>query len=139
MKRIEALGMSIAREHEAFEPGSEAFQTLNPGLLRSFSILRDEKVNTSGVREFANFQAGWQALLNNLQAKCAGRTKASGYDGLLTPDSTLNDLAKTFGYLNLRRVVEFLQDALSDKAINEHTKLVFFLENHGHGNSSTTR
>lgn len=121
--------MAIAREHEAFEPGSEAFQTLNPGLLRSYAIGgvgRVNTVNSDGVRLFSNFQAGWQVLLNNLQAKCAGRTKAKGYDGLLTPESSLMDLTKTFRYLNVRKVVAFLQDALSDQAITELTKLSFF-------------
>ena len=136
--------MSIAREYEAFEPGSEAFQTLNPGLLRSFSTMRKEPVTDSGIRKFQHFQAGWQALLNNLEAKCSGRTKAAGYSSFLTSDSSLKDLTKTFNYLNVRRVVEFLQDALSDKAISENTKLVFFLESNGHsngnsGHSSTAR
>ncbi|MCU1305166.1 MAG: hypothetical protein JWQ87_5450 [Candidatus Sulfotelmatobacter sp.] len=119
--------MAIAREHEAFEPGSEAFQTLNPGLLRSYAVDRVDRVNSDGIRLFANFQAGWQVLLNNLQAKCEGHTKARGYDGLLTPDSSLMDLTKTFRYLNVRRVVEFLKDALDDHAITELTKLSFFI------------
>jgi hypothetical protein len=138
VKRLEALGLAIARENNALDPGSEAFQTLNPGLLRSHSVVeRVEATNTNGIRILDTFQAGWQALLNNLQAKCNGRTRAKGYDGKLTPDSSLSDLVKTFRYLNVRHVVDFLQDALDDRAITEQTKLNFFtFEEGANGNGS---
>src|SRR5580692_3653498 len=98
--------MAIAREHEAFEPGSEAFETLNPGLLRSYIFTSGQAVNKAGLRTFPNFQAGWQVLINNLEAKCGGHTKARGYDGILTPNSSLMDLTKTFKYVNVRRITD---------------------------------
>lgn len=141
MKRIEALALAIARENNALEPGSEAFQTLNPGLLRSHSVDRVDPINSNGIRTFLTFQAGWQALLNNIHAKCAGRTQARGYEGRLTIDSTLADLIRTFRYVSARHIIDALQDALQDRAINERTKLGFFLEglngNAGNGHSST--
>lgn len=144
MRRIEALAMAIARENQSFEPGSEAFQTLNPGLLRAYAHIADRPspANSDGIRTFTNFQSGWQVLINNLEAKCAGRTKARGYDGLLTPESSLMDLTKSFRFLNVRNIVAFLKDALEDHAITELTKLSFFIEEkpyvHGHSNAANT-
>lgn len=129
MNRLEALAMSIAREHSALEPSSEAFQTLNPGLLKSHSVDRLNVVNSEGTRIFTSFQGGYRALYANLLAKCSGKTKANGDKGWLSPASSLADLCKTFRYINTRNVVEFLQDVLEDKAINERTPLEFFIEN----------
>lgn len=128
MNRLEALALSIAREHQSFEPSSEAFQTLNPGLLKSHSVDRLNVVNSEGTRIFTSFQGGYRALHANLLAKCSGKTKANGDKGWLAPDSSLSDLCKTFRYINTRSVVEFLQDVLEDKAITERTPLQFFIE-----------
>jgi len=131
VRRLEALAIAIAREHEAFEPSSEAFETLNPGLLRwanRIDRINPPPKNKRGTRIFTNFQSGWQALLNNLQAICLGKTKAVGYNGFVTPDSSIIDLSRPFAPVNIRRVVEFLQEALQDRAITELTKLNFFTE-----------
>jgi len=128
MNRLESLALAIAREHQSFDPGSEAFQTLNPGLLKSHSIDRLNVVNAEGTRVFTSFQGGYRALLSNLEAKCAGKTKANGEKGRLSPDSALADLCKTFRYLSVRNIVEFLQDALADRAITDRTPIKFFTE-----------
>ena len=134
MQRIEALACAIAHEYDAFNPSSEAFSTLNPMMLRSYSLERLNVVNETGTRVFKSFHAGWRAGVANLEAKCSGKTRATGDNGQLTPDSTLKDLVKTFRYVQPRKVVEFLQDALEDRAISETCPLRYFLEgtNNGH-------
>lgn len=126
--RLEALALAIAKENQAFEAGSEALDTLNPGLLRSHSLDRLNPVNTNGTRIFTSFQGGYRALISNLSAKCEGKTRASGESGRLSPASSLADLISTFRYTNPREVVYFLQDALGDRAIAESTPLSFFTQ-----------
>lgn len=128
MTRIEALALSIAREHQAFEPFSDACGTLNPGMLRSHSVDRVNRVNAEGLRIFNSYQAGHRALVANLQMKCEGKTSARGNVGKLCPASSLGELCKTFRSVNIRNVVEFLQDILDDRAINERTPISFFTE-----------
>lgn len=129
MDRLEALALAVAHENDALNPGSEAFVTLNPGMIRSHSLERLNPVNENGVRTFKRFEDGLRCLTGNLRAKCSGATNAKGYAGRLSPDSSLKDLVKTFNYIQVRKVVEFLQDALEDKAVTEMTPLRFFLEN----------
>jgi len=119
--RIEALACAIASQNDALNPGSEAFVTLNPGMLRNYSLDRLNVVNENGTRVFRSFHAGWRALVANLEAKCNGKTRAVGENGKLTPESQLKDLVKTFRYIQSRKVAEFLRDALDDAAISETT------------------
>lgn len=132
MIRIEALALAIANQNDALNPGSEAFSTLNPGMLRNYSIERLHPANENGTRIFRTFHAGWCSLTANLEAKCKGQTRAKGdfHNGhaVLNSDSTIRDLVKTFRFVQPRKVVEFLQDALDDKAISETTPLRFFIE-----------
>lgn len=130
MKRIEALGMAIAHAYNALDPSSEACRTLNPGLLR-LSIATKQPVfptNENGVRIYTSFQGGFRALIVNLTAKCLGETHAHGEEGRLSPDSPLADLCKTFPFVNVRNVTEFLQDTLDDSAITARTPIAFFLQ-----------
>lgn len=134
MNRIEALAMAVAREHQAFEPCSESCATLNPGMLKSHSTDKVNRVNSEGLRLFDSYKAGHQALVANLQMKCEGHTKdhsapaAYTSNGKLTPASPLMELCKTYRSVNVRNIVEFLQDVLEDKAINERTPISFFVE-----------
>lgn len=134
MIRIEALAVAIAREHQAFEPCSEACSALNPGMLRSHSVDRVNKVNAEGLRVFDSYKAGHQALVANLKMKCEGHTAnhsapaAYTDNGKIGPSSPLTDLCKTFRSVNIRNVIEFLQDVLEDRAISERTPISFFVE-----------
>lgn len=123
MHKLEALALAIAHQNQALEPGSEAFCNLNPGLLKTHDVTPD------GTRSFTSFQGGYRALLANLEAKCHGKPRLNGQKGKLGPESTLLDLCKTFRYLQARKLVDFLQDALEDRAVNERTPLSFFMEN----------
>src|ERR1035437_2308721 len=107
MNKLEALALAIAHEHDALEPGSESFATLNPGLLRSHSPGRLDIVNEDGIRVFNHLNDGLRALLANLESKCAGRTLANGAKGRLSPKSTLDELCRTFKYIQSRKVAEF--------------------------------
>lgn len=128
MNRLDALALAIAREYSALDPGSEAFVTLNPGMLRGHSLDRLHIVNENGVRVFKSFHAGYRALIGNLEAKCQGKTRANGLMGKITPNSSVSDLVKTFRYVQSRKIVEFLQDALDDKALSEMTPVSFFMD-----------
>ena len=128
MYRLEALALAIANANDALNPGSEAFVTLNPGMIRSHSLDRLNPVNENGIRTFKRFEDGLRCLIGNLKCKCMGKTQAIGR-GQLNSDSSLKDLVSTFNYIQVRKIVEFLQDALDEKAINELTPLRFFLEN----------
>jgi hypothetical protein len=128
MTRLEALALAIAREHDALNPGSEACITLNPGMLRGYSIDKLNVVNENGVRQFNTFHAGYMALIGNLKVKCLGKTRANGQNGKLSPDSSLRDLVKSFRIYQTRNVVEFLQDVLEDRAVTESTPLSFFTD-----------
>jgi len=127
MKRLEFLALAIARENMVLEPGTEACATLNPGMLRSHSLDRLNVVNDQGTRIFSTFQGGYRALINNLEAKCSGKTRANGKQGRLSPESTLDDLIRSFRYISTEKIVEFLKEALDDKFIKASTPLQFFL------------
>lgn len=133
MQRIEALAMAIAREHQAFEPSSDACLTLNPGLLKSHSVCGVEVVNADGIRIFTSYRGGHHALIANLTMKCEGWTAkhsapaAYTEKGKLNPNSSLTELCKTFRSVSVRNVVEFLQDVLEDRAITERTPISFFV------------
>lgn len=127
MDKLEALALAISNQNQALDPGSEAFATLNPGLLRSYSVDQLNVITGDGTRIFSSFQGGYRALLANLEAKCQGKTRANGERGKLGPDSPLKDLIKTFRYVQTRHIIEMLQDSLEDKAIGENTPLEFFV------------
>lgn len=127
MDKLEALALAIANQNQCLDPGSEAFATLNPGLLRSYSVDRLNVITAEGTRVFTSFQGGYRALLANLEAKCEGKTRANGEKGKLGPESPLIDLVKTFRYMQTRRIIEILQDSLEDRAITEKTPLEFFV------------
>lgn len=134
MTRIEALALAVAREHQAFEPCSESCSTLNPGMLKSHSTQKVNIVNGEGLRVFGSYQAGHRALVDNLIMKCEGRTSNHAAPAVyvnkikLSPASSLAELCKTFRSVNVRSVVEFLQDVLDDRAITERTAIAFFVE-----------
>jgi hypothetical protein len=129
MLKIEALAGAIAHAYGALNPESESFACLNPGMLRSHSLDRILPVNESGVRVFSSFQGGWRALIENLVAKCKGNTHAKGESGSrITTESTLADLLKSFRYVPVKPVVDYLQTAIGDSAITEHTPLLYFIE-----------
>lgn len=127
ISRVEALALSICREHQAFDPRSDAVLTLNPGLLKINANNPSLQPTTEDkTRIFSSFQGGYRALIVNIQNKCSGHTEAAAGKGKLTPDSSLAELCKTFKAVNVREVILFLQDVLEDPAINDRTKLDFF-------------
>jgi len=124
VRRIEALALAIAYQNRALEPGSEAFKTANPGLLKTYVQRNPSVITEDGTRIFDNFTVGLLALISALKLKCEGEARLDG----LTPSSSLAELCKTFRYLQVRKVVEYLQDALDDHAVSEKTPLQYFLE-----------
>jgi len=128
LNRVEALALAIAKEYQALEPNSEACQKLNPGLLRFADDV--EHNGEDRVRKFTSFQGGYRALVDDLTLKCSGRVR-EGKDKLspkLYPRSPLADLCETFHFINVNNILEFLRDALKDRAITPRTPISFFLQ-----------
>jgi hypothetical protein len=101
MIRIEALADALTRQNK-YEPDSHSYQTRNPGLLRAHSP--KYVTDGEGVRVFANFMDGYQALLYDLTVKCSGQSRTR-----LKPNSTLDDLLMAYGYRKsaVEQVVRF--------------------------------
>ena len=128
MRHLEALALAIARENRVLEPDSEAFQTLNPGLLYRYDPEDKHEANESGIKVYTTLHAGLRALDAVLRAKCEGKTRSDGMKSQLTSRSSLSVLCSSCRIIRVRVIAEFLQDALNDRAINEKTPLQYFLE-----------
>jgi hypothetical protein len=133
IKRIEALADGIAYLNKAHEPNSDAFQLRNPGLVRAYSYRHLGEVDNKGRRIFTSIIGGYRFLIQDLEWKCSGQTRAKGFTGKLSGLSTLNDLLKSFnlGSLNdghIFALLDFLNSALPGAEIDAQTNLKFFLE-----------
>ncbi|SRR6266568_836812 len=134
IKRIEALADGIAFLNKMYDPTSDSFQLRNPGLSRAYSYRHLGEVDNKGRRIFTSLIGGYRFLIQDLEWKCSGNTRAKGYNGKLSSSNTLSDLLKSF---NLDRIedgnvfmlIDFLNKALPGVEINAQTQLSFFLEN----------
>ncbi len=123
MRRIEALCDAFAKMYGALDPQSEAYHLRNPMMLRAFSPKHER--DAKGHRKFRTFVAGYENGLLDLKIKCSGHSRAK-----LTPESTLVDLAHTYGQPTscVRYLVNFLRHALGNDAVRDDAKLGWFLE-----------
>jgi hypothetical protein len=133
IKRIEALADAIAYLNKAQDPASDAFQLRNPGLSRAYSYRHLGEVDNKGRRIFTSWIGGYRFLIQDLEWKCSGQTRAKGFSGKLTSLSNLNDLLKSFNLGNIEdghifALLDFLNTALPDSQIDATTDLKFFLE-----------
>jgi len=105
------------------EPDTESYQARNPGALKAFSI-KHPRTN-GGLRIFRSFVDGYQALLYDLETKCAGKSRSK-----LTPESNLRDLMRVYGFpLPMADfVAKFLRKALQNDSLGADLPLSFFLE-----------
>lgn len=124
IKRLEALADAFAKMYQAYDPGSEAYKTRNPGLLRWHNTLRHD-VNQDGLRVFSSYVGGYRALLEDLRMKALGLSRSK-----LKPDSPLLHLVRVYGQPDTAAdyLAKFLRRALNDEEISPETKLKFFLE-----------
>src|ERR1051325_9975485 len=83
---LEALADAFMH-HEGWYPGSRSNRNRNPGNLRPFRA--DQPHDSQGYRIFSSLIQGYQALLEDLQAKL------NGSHGL-KPDSTLLNLLNVY-------------------------------------------
>lgn len=123
LNRLEALADAIAHYNLAHEPTSDAYQNRNPGLLRAISLkhARDE----AGFRLFNAYIDGYQALLYDLQLKCAGKSFAK-----LPTDASINDLMRSYGHSGAlvgQRIAKYITKALQIE-VHALQSLKFFLE-----------
>lgn len=123
--RIEVLVAALASLNGFHDPRSEAFQTRNPLLLKAYNPIHPR--NKRGTRIFVRFAAGFDNGANDLEIKCAGRSRTN-----LTPFSTLAHLVMVFGHqaAAARTVKNFLRAALGEEGehIVERTQLKFFTD-----------
>lgn len=133
VKRIEALADGIAYLNKMHVPTSDAFQLRNPALAKAYSFRHLGEVDNLGRRMFTSFIGGYRYLIQDLEWKCSGKSRAKGYDGKLNSTSTLSDLLRSFHLDSMRdgnifTLIEFLNNALPGIEIDSQTQLGFFLE-----------
>lgn len=133
VKRIEALADAIAFLHTMHDPKSDAYQLRNPALARAYSYRHLGEVDNKGRRIFTSLIGGYRFLIQDLEWKCSGQTRAKGYNGRLNPMCNLQDLLKSYGHTvedgSIFMVLDFLNNALPDGSVSSETPLSFFLEN----------
>lgn len=132
IKRIEALADGIAYLNKMHDPASDAYQLRNPALARAYSYRHLGEVDNKGRRIFTSLIGGYRFLIQDLEWKCSGQTRAKGYSGKLSTMSNLNDLLKSFNLDNMEEgnifiLLEFLNKALPGAEIDAQTQLSFFL------------
>ena len=131
VKRIEALADCIGFLNDVHNPESLAYQLRNPGLCRAYSFKQLGAVDKNGYRIFTSLIGGYRFLVQDLEWKCSGQTRAKGETGKLKPTSTLTDLLRSFRMTNiehLMQAVKYLNDALQTEEVTATTELKFFLE-----------
>ena len=133
IKKIEALADGIAFLNRMHDPASDAYQLRNPALAKAYSYRHLGEVDNKGRRIFTSFIGGYRFLVQDLEWKCSGETRAKGYNGKLASTNTLSDLLKSFNLDsmedgNIFILLEFLNKALPGEEIDAQTQLRFFLE-----------
>lgn len=128
-RRLEMLALGIATLNDAFNPDSKAFQLFNCGNLRAYSFKHLHNTDDSGVRIFSSVIGGFRCLVQDLEWKIGGESRAKGSDGKLKPCSTLNDLLISYKLAtdgNMFTIIDFLRRATKNDNIDRDTPLSFF-------------
>lgn len=132
-RRIEMLALGIATLNDAFNPSSDAFQLFNWGLSRAYSFKHLSNTDDKGRRIFSSVIGGFRFLVQDLEWKCNGDTRAKGNNGKLKSTSNLSDLLLSYKIdnkatpeENVFQLVDFLTRALNDDSISTTTELRFF-------------
>lgn len=122
--RLESLVLAIGKQNGAFDmPSNKAFLLRNPLLLKTHRP--EKKVDSEHYRVFTSIMGGFKAGMADLEAKCSGKNHR------LTPNNTLADLLKMFGFereTETRPIVLFLRRALHDDSVGLNTILSWFEE-----------
>ena len=123
MRRIEALADAILAYNGYKDVSSPLYSARNPGGLMAFSMKQAQ--DGKGLRVFNSFIDGYQALLFDLQLKCAGKSRAK-----LKPESALTDLICSYGYKDTMAdfVVRYCRRALNDESLGRQVPISYFLE-----------
>lgn len=126
MKSLEAVADALSRANGYLEPESESYILRNPGMLRippnrvlyqSNTRERSREFNSEGIRVFNCHRAGYQALLDALQKRCAN-----------LPDSNLRQLLNAYGVMYsapITAAIDFISRSLNDSLITVNTKLSY--------------
>lgn len=130
VKRIEALADCIGKLNKIQDPESDAYQLRNPGLFRAYTFKHIGQTDTLGRRIFTSLIGGYRFLVQDLEWKCSGQTRAKGEAGKLKPTSKLSELLRALRLSREEQIfeaVDFLQNALHEFSINSDTPLSYFL------------
>lgn len=132
IKRIEALADGIAFLNRMHDPASDAYQLRNPALAKAYSYRHLGEVDNKGRRIFTSLIGGYRFLIQDLEWKCSGQTRAKGYNGKLSDRDKLPDLLKTFNLDNIEdghifALLDFLNKALPGQDVSAQTQLGFFI------------
>jgi len=119
---LEQLADAIMRYSGYTNPEGHLYAARNPGGLKPTSM--NHTVDGHGNRVYDSFVKGYQSLLSDLEIKLSGRSWAG-----LTPDSTLEELATSYGkeYTLADAWCKQLRKTLNDTTINRATTLRKFL------------
>jgi hypothetical protein len=133
IKKIEALADGIAFLNKMHDPLSDAYQLRNPALAKAYSYRHLGEVDNKGRRIFTSLIGGYRFLIQDLEWKCSGNTRAKGYKGKLSASDSLSDLLKSYNLDsiedgNIFILIEFLNKALPGTDVTAQTQLSFFLE-----------
>lgn len=120
--KLESLADAITEYSGYRNPESDLYQARNPGGLKAWDVFRMRDLN--GFRVYSSFKGGYASLVEDLRAKCEGKSHTT-----LTPQSSLKDLMGVNGYPEgmCGYVVKFVRRALQDQSINEHTEISYFV------------
>lgn len=123
MRRLEALADAILAYNGYKDVASPLYSARNPGGLMAFSMKQAQ--DGKGLRVFNSFIDGYQALLFDLQLKCAGKSRAK-----LTPENPLLDLICSYGYKDTMAefVARYCRRVLNDESLSKQVPISYFLE-----------
>jgi hypothetical protein len=123
-RKVEILALAICKMTGGFDdPTSRAFQTANPGLLKTYRP--EKRVDSENYRIFSSTAGGFKALIADIQAKVSGKNQN------LSPDSSLSELLLRRGFKTeaaQQPIVRFLRKALGDDNLTVHTPISYFAE-----------
>ena len=88
-RRIEIWAEAI-KLSEGFFLGSKSWRSFNPGNLKNAGQPGVIGADATGIAKFETYEAGWTALLRQLEISVTGKSKA------YTPDMTLKDFTKKY-------------------------------------------
>lgn len=134
--KIESLVDAIGLRNGIDVPSSVAYQLRSPLLIKSFAKPGKHILDSEGRRVFPSMLSGYKAAVYDMDLKVQGKSRAG-----LKPTDKLRNLLGVYGvknFIEVNKIVKFLQHALKDKTISQDTELSYFIEDIQHGDTSSS-